>query len=49
MRPERQVYNPVLGREVDIWQTIAGAGRAGGQPDRRRAPLPAGEPVPNKR
>ena len=49
MRPERQVYNPLLGREVDIWQTTAGAGRTGGQPDRRRAPLPEGEPVANMR
>ena len=35
MHPERQVHNPVLGREVDIWQTTPGAGRTGDQPDRR--------------
>ena len=35
MRPECQVHNPVLGRDVDIWQTTPGAARAGGQPDRR--------------
>ena len=35
MHPERQVHNPVLGREVDIWQTTPSAGRSGDQPDRR--------------
>jgi RimJ/RimL family protein N-acetyltransferase len=25
MRPERQVYNPVIGRDVDVWQTSADA------------------------
>ena len=28
MRPECQVHNPVLGREVEIWQTTPGAGPA---------------------
>lgn len=40
MHPERQVHNPVLGREVDIWQTTPGAGRSGDSPDRRRAGRP---------
>jgi RimJ/RimL family protein N-acetyltransferase len=35
MHRERQVHNPVLGREVDIWQTAPSAGRSGDQPDRR--------------
>ena len=35
MHPGRQVHNPVLGREVDIWQTTPGAGRSDDQPDRR--------------
>jgi RimJ/RimL family protein N-acetyltransferase len=34
MRPEFQVHNPVLGREVDIWQTTHGAGIAASQRDR---------------
>jgi len=35
MRPEVQVHNPVLGREVDIWQITHGAGIAAAQRDRR--------------
>ena len=34
MRPECQVHNPVLGREIDVWQTTPGAGHAAAQPDR---------------
>jgi len=35
MRPECRVHNPVLGREVDIWQTTRDAGIAARQRDRR--------------
>ena len=38
MRPECQLHNPVLGREVDIWQTTPGAGRAALSPIARRPP-----------
>ena len=34
MRPECQVHNAVLSREVDVWQTTPGAGHTAAQPDR---------------
>jgi RimJ/RimL family protein N-acetyltransferase len=49
MREECQLHNPVLGREVDIWQTTPGAGRAAGQPGRGSGRHPADQPVANMR